>query len=333
VTRHTRFATTFFVVTAVSIATLWPSSVSAGQGRAVRRSSGQSTGTAVPRSSRPYPSHPIYGGGYYRPYYRPYYYSSFYYPYYYPYYYGGFYSPFYFSFGYGWGYPYYGGAGYGYGYGYPPYYYGPVVYDNTGSARLQVTPRNTQVYVDGYFAGVVDEFDGYLQRLNVGIGEHELQLYLDGHRPFTQKVLFTRGGTVKLIHAMEPLGPGEAPVSPPKPVEPPRGARPNRSPYGENQGTMPYDRQGPPPRGGQPSDFGSLLLRVRPGDADILVDGETWNAPEGQDQFVIELAEGPHRIEVRKNGFQTYSTTVRVRRGETVRLNVSLTSGGLAGEL
>jgi hypothetical protein len=281
----------------------------------------------VPRSSRPYPSHPIYGGGYYRPYYRPYY-SSFYYPYYYPYYYGGFYSPFYFSFGYGWGYPYYGG----YGYGYPPYYYGPVVYDNTGSARLQVTPRNTQVYVDGYFAGIVDEFDGYMQRLNVEIGEHELQLYLDGHRPFTQKVLFTRGGTVKLLHTMQPLGPGDAPTSPPKPVEPPRSTRQYRSPHGQGEGPMPYDRQAPAPRGGQPSDFGSLLLRVRPGDADILVDGETWNAPEGQDQFVIELAEGPHRIEVRKNGFQTYSTTVRVRRGETVRLNVSLTSGGLAGE-
>ncbi len=41
----------------------------------------------------------------------------------------------------------------------------------------------------------------------------------------------------------------------------------------------------------------------------------------------IELTEGPHRIEVRKDGFQTYATTVRVRRGEAIRLNVSLTSG------
>ena len=59
-----------------------------------------------------------------------------------------------------------------------------------------------------------------------------------------------------------------------------------------------------------------MLLRVRPADADILVDGESWTAPEGEDQFVIELTEGPHRIEVRKDGFQTYATTVRVRRGE-----------------
>jgi hypothetical protein len=70
-----------------------------------------------------------------------------------------------------------------------------------------------------------------------------------------------------------------------------------------------------------------LLLRVRPSDATVLIDGEPWTAPAGEDQFVIELSEGSHRIEVRKDGYQTYATTVRVRRGETVRLNVGLTSG------
>ena len=77
----------------------------------------------------------------------------------------------------------------------------------------------------------------------------------------------------------------------------------------------------------RPSEFGSLLLRVRPADADVIVDGEVWRRSAGEDQFVIELSEGPHRIEVRKDGFQMYATTVRVRRGETVRLNVSLTCG------
>ena len=43
---------------------------------------------------------------------------------------------------------------------------------------------------------------------------------------------------------------------------------------------------------------------------------------------MIELSEGSHRLEVRKKGFQTYATTVRVRRGDTVRVNVSLTPGG-----
>jgi PEGA domain len=306
VTRHNRLVK-FSLVVALATATLWPADLFAGQRqRSGTRSTARAGVATRPRYYRPY---------YYRPYYyRPYYYSSFY-PGYYGFYGSGFYNPYFWRSS---------GFGYGYGYGQYPYppYYGPY-YDNTGSARLQVTPRNTQVYIDGYFVGVVDNFDGNLQRLNVEAGEHELQLYLEGHRTFTQKVLFGRGTTLKILHAMQPLGPGESAGLPPKPDESTRAARPSRAPAG--------DPQGPPSRAVRPSEFGSLLLRVRPSDADILVDGEEWNAPEGDDQFVIELAEGPHRIEVRKGGFQSYTTTVRVRRGESVRLNVSLTSGGLTG--
>ena len=329
-TRHKPFVLSALFLATFCAALAW-STDAAAQGRAAPRSSGRTTGVAVPRSAGPYPSRPYYGGArYYRPYYRPYYYrpyySSFYSPFYYPGYYGGFYGSFGWGFGigYGFGYPYaygypYYGLGYGYGYGQYPYpYYGPIVYDYSGSARLQVTPRNTQVYIDGYFVGVVDSFDGNLQRLHVEAGEHELQLYLEGHRTFTQKVLFPRGGTLRITHVMQPLGPGESAGPPPKPDESMRATPSN---------TVSAGRQGPPPRASQQSEFGSLLLRVRPADADILVDGELWTAPEGEDQFVIELTEGPHRIEVRKDGFQTYATTVRVRRGEAIRLNVSLTSG------
>jgi hypothetical protein len=71
--------------------------------------------------------------------------APYYYPYYNPYWYG-------FGFGLGFGYP------YAYGW-YPPYpYYGYGYYDYTGAARLEVTPREAQVYVDGYFVGVVDDF-------------------------------------------------------------------------------------------------------------------------------------------------------------------------------
>jgi hypothetical protein len=288
-TRSTKIA----ILGTLCAAALWPTDLFA-QRRAVQRPAGRSV---VVVGARPY----------YRPYYYPYY-SRFYAPYYSGFY-GSYYSPFF------WG-PYAQ-------YPYPPYYYGRWAYDYTGSARLQVTPKNTQVYVDGYFVGVADEFDGSLQRLNVEAGEHELQFYLDGHQPYSIKVLLARGRTLKIAHVMQPLGPGETAPPPPKPtgVERPE-------PYA---GTS--QRQGPPPaRGAQPSQFGSLLLRVRPSDASILVDGEEWTAPAGEDQFVIELTDGPHRIEVRKSGFQTYSTTVRVRRGDTVRLNVSLTAGGLSGE-
>ena len=75
-----------------------------------------------------------------------------------------FYSPFYWGGwypGFGWGpYPFYGPYGYGYGYG--SYGYGPAV----SEARLQVKPNDAEVFVDGYFVGRVDSFDGVFQRLD-----------------------------------------------------------------------------------------------------------------------------------------------------------------------
>jgi hypothetical protein len=188
------------------------------------------------------------------------------------------------------------------------------MYDNTGSARLRISPREAEVYVDGYFVGTVDDFDGVLQRLHVPAGEHELQFYLEGYRPLRHKVLFTRGTTLKIRDTMEPLQSGEAIEPRPKPdpsARPPdrRGGR-STAAYGAAERTM----------------YGAITIRVQPADAVILIDGEQWDRPEGETRLVVDLPEGQHRVEVRKDGYRTYTTTVRVRRGETVTLNVSLTS-------
>ena len=79
---------------------------------------------------------------------------------------------------------------------------------------------------------------------------------------------------------------------------------------------------------GQRDEFGTFELRVRPIDATVLIDGEERTVPEGQDRLFIDVAEGPHRIEVRKEGFVTYVRTVEARRGRVVTVNVSLTAGG-----
>ena len=92
------------------------------------------------------------------------------------------------------------------------YYQYPIYggrYDNSGSVRLQVSPSDAEVFVDGYFAGRVDDFDGVFQRLNIAPGEHEIQVYLAGYRPFTQRFYLQPGKSFNIKHAMEPLGPGE----------------------------------------------------------------------------------------------------------------------------
>lgn len=306
----TRTTRSVFLATVciASTASLLPPDAEA-QRRAVPR--GTPTGSvAVAR--------PAYRPNYYRPYYRPYYYNSYYYPgFFYPAFYAGFYPGFYAGFYGGWGpyYPYHWGYGpYPYAYGWGPYW------DDTGSARIQVTPREAEVFVDGYFVGRVDDFDGTLQRLHVPAGQHELTIHMEGYTPIREKVLFRRGATLKVAYEMQPLPPGEA--TPPRPTPDP-SARPQGA--AGSRATRPYSRD---EQRAEQTDFGMLSMRIQPRDAVVLVDGEEWDRPEGEDRFTIELPEGPHRLEVRKDGFRTYVRTIDVRRGQTTTLNVSLMTGG-----
>jgi len=77
-------------------------------------------------------------------------------------------------------------------YPFPPYRYPNIHAD--ASVRLDVSPRDAEVYVDGYYAGVVDDFDGILQRLRVEPGQADparlpglvqpgLAAYLSHRRP------------------------------------------------------------------------------------------------------------------------------------------------------
>ena len=56
------------------------------------------------------------------------------------------------------------------------------------TVRTRVTPRDTQVFVDGYSAGPVDDFDGVFQRLQLIPGQHEITLYLPGYRTYRENV-------------------------------------------------------------------------------------------------------------------------------------------------
>ena len=103
---------------------------------------------------------------------------------------------------YGHGYPYYGyGFGHGFhgygGYGYGPYGYGGFAVD--GSLRIEVNPKDAreeiEVYVDGGLAGVVNDFDGALQRLRLAPGKHEIELKLEGYETRQMTIFVERGDT------------------------------------------------------------------------------------------------------------------------------------------
>lgn len=63
---------------------------------------------------------------------------------------------------------------------------------------------------------------------------------------------------------------------------------------------------------------------MQPADAQIFIDGERWAVPGGEERISIQLSEGRHTIEVRREGMNTYTEDILIRRGATFTLNVSL---------
>ncbi len=125
--------------------------------------------------------------------------------------YGGYgYNSYYYPYGFGMGYglysglgwsPYYGdpfgdpSGSYGYGGGGGSYSssYGR---GEQGSLKLKVKPRAAKVYVDGYFVGYVDQFDGAFQKLALNTGRHKVEVRADGFETAEFDILINPEQTV-----------------------------------------------------------------------------------------------------------------------------------------
>lgn len=228
---------------------------------------------------------------------------------------GYFYDPFFGP------YPWWGPAAY-------PYPYFPI-YDDRAQVRMMVTPREAAVYVDGYYAGVVDDFDGVLQSLPLSPGAHDISVYLEGYQTAHQRLYLPPRKSYKLHYTMQRLGPGQTsdapPMAPPVPPPPPGSAMIPRPPQHGAPMPPPFSPAAP---GFSPaaSGFATLALRVQPGDADILIDGERWNPSAPGERLLVQVAVGTHHVEIRKSGYRTYTSDITLQPGETLPLNVSLSS-------
>ena len=263
-----------------------PAPTEAQKRRPPERSSGRAVGRPPGPGARPIraviPARPlVFGSHFYRPYGL----------------YAGFYDPFF--------------GPYPFPYGYAPHpasYYGGYAYSS--ALRLEVEPEETEVYVDGYFTGIVDSFDGFLQRLRLPPGEHEIELYLEGYESIRQTLYLAPGETYRIRHRMQPLPDGALQPPRPEPVAPPPAA------------------MGPAPTPlVQPTAvdaFGTLVVRIRPLDASVTVDGERWVGHEGLGELVLDLGAGIHGLEVARDGHRTYRADVEVLPGELTVVNVSL---------
>ncbi|MDQ3069369.1 MAG: hypothetical protein M3R55_06535 [Acidobacteriota bacterium] len=176
------------------------------------RGEAQGGGPAIPTYSRPRDGRVVQGeavargdnalpsrGGtyYYEPYYGGYYGYNGYYGSRYGYGYG--YLPIYTGFGYFYYDPYWGGYDSYYSRGYYGAGSGYQKRDDRdydiGSLRLKVDPAQGEVFVDGLYRGMVDEFDGVFQRLKLEAGAHRVEIRAPGFRTLAFDVLVTPGET------------------------------------------------------------------------------------------------------------------------------------------
>jgi hypothetical protein len=173
--------------------------------------------------------------------------------------------------------------------------------------------------VDGYYAGIADDFDGIFQRLRLAPGRHDIALKLDGYRSQTFKVYVPYDTTIKLHHRMvrgtgddvsqDVLGAGPEEIARYE-------ARREREEddYEDEEDRDRYSDQS--------GERGVVRLDVRPGDASVYVDGAFRGT--GREVRQLRLTPGRHRIEVVRPGYRTVEREVEVRRGGVEDLDIDL---------
>jgi hypothetical protein len=175
--------------------------------------------------------------------------------------------------------------------------------------------------VDGFYAGIVDDFNGVFQALPLTPGGHSIVLYLEGYRTVRHNLYLRPGSTFSLRETLQSLPAGETSEAPevalPIPT-PPAGTY--RSPV------TPPRLMPPTPSHAIATGFGTLDLYVQPANAEVSIDGRRWVSSD-EAHFMVQVPAGKHHIEVRKAGYRQFVTDLEIREGETSPLNVSLMAG------
>jgi hypothetical protein len=103
---------------------------------------------------------------------------------------------------------YYGSGYYGYNYGAPPAAYLSVLPGHLyGGVRITDAPGDAQVFADGYYMGVVDDFDGIFQHMNLEAGPHHIEVVEPGFEPIAFDVNVQPGETTTFRANLQPAQP------------------------------------------------------------------------------------------------------------------------------
>jgi hypothetical protein len=240
--------------------------------------------------------------------------------------------------GIGYGSPYYWGY---YGYGAWPYsdtYRYRPDYSRSGRAYgaldLDVKPENAEIYVDGRFVGIADNFDGFPSYLWLEEGSYEISLYLSGFQTVTRQLSVTPEAIVDID---DRLVPGDS-------IKPVAAALPAES-AGDQEWARKEDEwrdrardykarkraEAEPGVGsldvrGEP---GRVHLSIAPGDASVYLDGRLLGSAADLTRLHAGLIVNPgrHELQVVHPDYESSNVAFSVDSGKDEKVEVHLERG------
>jgi len=251
--------------------------------------------------------------------------------------------------GYPFPYWYYGPWGY-YGYGYYGDGYGDGYHNRQeqGALDLDLSPADTQVYLNGQYVGVVDDFDGWPQYLWLDPGTYDIVFYREGYKTLARQVTIYRGLVIDWDDKLE-HGPSIRPEDLPSASHERRDARVEQDREMREKAERSEHMPPPPPpppgasnnwrdrvRGDRErhnnSDYrdesraGRLHLSINPPDASVYLDGRFLGTGDDVARMSSGLLidAGQHKLSVVRPGRHAEERQFEIKAGEPLDLRIDL---------
>ena len=215
----------------------------------------------------------------------------------------------------------------------------------TSALDLDVSPEEAEIWVDGAYMGIADNFDGFPEYLWLPVGQHTISLYLEGYETLTRSYDLRVGGVVRINDSLDrgaSIHPED--LSPPPAVRERRSEQPTpysgAENYREDREQRNVERQADARR--QRSDqeawrersassagaeeVGRLHLVLEPGDASVYLDGVFLGLARELSQLSagLVIVPGDHVLEMVRPGFQNRTREFTIDTGESLTFEIEL---------